>query len=163
MLRQLIKENFEVFGDVHPDREQLLLATFLLYHHLQGPASFWHPYIDVMNTSDLVCNWQDCEIDQFMDTELTMDAKLYKTEIETEWCQVKPVLDGNPDLFPGYTKELFLRMYNFACTRCFGWTLPSTMMVPLADFMNHAPVDTSYDVYSKQEHAVKQSVNSEKT
>ena len=116
-----------------------------------------------MNTSDLVCNWQDSEIEQFMDTELTMDAKLYKTEIETEWCQVKPVLEGYPDLFPGFTKELFLRMYNFACTRCFGWTLPSTMMVPLADFMNHAPVDTSYDVYSKQEHAVKQSVNSEKT
>ena len=56
-----------------------------------------------------------------------------------------------------------MRMYNFACTRCFGWTLPSTMMVPLADFMNHLPIDTSYDVYSKHEHKVKQSVNGEKT
>jgi len=45
-------------------------------------------------------------------------------------------------MFPGYTKELFEKMYNFACTRCFGWTLPSTMMVPLADFMNHLPLDT---------------------
>ena len=54
-------------------------------------------------------------------------------------------------------------MYNFACTRCFGWTLPSTMMVPLADFMNHLPIDTAYDVYSKQSHEVKQSVNGEKT
>ena len=61
------------------------------------------------------------------------------------------------------TKDLFVRMYNYACTRCFGWTLPSTMMVPLADFMNHLPIDTNYDVYSKNSHEVKQSVNGEKT
>ena len=53
----MIKDNFELFGDIHPDREQLLLATFLLYEHLKGSASFWKPYIDVMNVSDLVCNW----------------------------------------------------------------------------------------------------------
>ena len=39
-------------------------------------------------------------------------------------------------------------MYNLACTRCFGWT-PSTMMVPMADFMNHLPVDTSFDVFNR--------------
>lgn len=98
-----------------------------------------------------------------MDSELKMDAELYKSEIETEWIQIEPVLQRNPDMFPGYDKESFLRMYNYACTRCFGWTLPSTMMVPLADFMNHLPIDTSYDVYSKRSHEVKQSVNSEKT
>ena len=54
-------------------------------------------------------------------------------------------------------------MYNYACTRCFGWTLPDTMMVPFADFMNHLPVDTSYDVYSKHFHQAKLSVNSAKT
>ena len=99
-----------------------------------------------------------------MDTELQMDCELYKSEIETERASIAPVLIKYAnDLFPGYTKELFLRMYNYACTRCFGWTLPSTMMVPLADFMNHLPIDTSYDVYSKQSHEVKQSVNGEKT
>jgi len=44
--------------------------------------------------------------------------------------------------YPGVNKEVFEKMYNFACTRCFGWTLPSTMMVPLADFLNHHPSDT---------------------
>ena len=37
------------------------------------------------------------------------------------------------------------------------------MMVPLADFMNHLPIDTNYDVYSKNSHEVKQSINGEKT
>lgn len=73
------------------------------------------------------------------------------------------MLKKHPDLFPGYTREIFLQMYNYACTRCFGWTLPSTMMVPFADFMNHLPVDTSYDVYSKHSHEVMKSVNSQKT
>ena len=156
-LRQLLQENFDLFGDVHPDREQLALATFLLYHYLKGPnASFWYPYIDVMNESDLLCDWSSEEVAQFMDKELEMDAELYKSEIETEWAQIEPVLQRyESELFPGYTKELFLRMYNYACTRCFGWTLPSTMMVPLADFMNHLPIDTSYDVYSKASHEVK--------
>ena len=109
-----------------------------------------------MNESDLVCDWSPGEIAQFKDKELEMDAALYKSEIETEWASIEPVLARHAnDLFPGYTKEIFLRMYNFACTRCFGWTLPSTMMVPLADFMNHLPIDTSYDVYSKHEHKVK--------
>ena len=133
-----------------------MLATFLLYHYLKGEESFWHPYISVMNESDLVCDWSPDEIAQFKDKELEMDAALYKSEIETEWASIEPVLAQHAnDLFPGYTKEIFLRMYNFACTRCFGWTLPSTMMVPLADFMNHLPIDTSYDVYSKHEHKVK--------
>jgi len=37
------------------------------------------------------------------------------------------------------------------------------MMVPLADFMNHLPIDNDYNVYSKQSHEEKQSVNSAKT
>ena len=61
-LRQLISDNFDLFGDIHPDREQLLLATFLLYHYLQGEASFWHPYLAVMNESDLVCDWATEEV-----------------------------------------------------------------------------------------------------
>lgn len=56
-----------------------------------------------------------------------------------------------------------MRLYNYACTRCFGWTLPNTMMVPLADFMNHLPIDTSYNVYSKSCHEAKQSVAASRT
>ena len=93
-----------------------------------------------------------------------LDAELYKSEIDTEWTQMQPILEKyKTDLFPGYTKELFVKMYNYACTRCFGWTLPDTMMVPFADFLNHLPIDTNYDVYSKHFHEAKSSVNSAKT
>lgn len=39
-------------------------------------------------------------------------------------------------------------MYNFVCTRCFGWGLPSLMMVPLVDYLNHLPVDTIVSMYN---------------
>ena len=61
--RNLIKENLQLFGEgIHPDREQMLLATFLLYHLLKRESSFWKPYIDVMNDADLVCDWPEEEI-----------------------------------------------------------------------------------------------------
>ena len=44
-----------------------------------------HPYINVMNTADLVANWEQDEMSQFMDTELMMNCILYKSEIEAEW------------------------------------------------------------------------------
>jgi len=89
------------------------------------------------------------------DVELRMDAELYRSEIETEWSQIEKVMQRHAEMFNGYTRELFEKFYNYACTRCFGWTLPSTMMVPLADFMNHLPIDNEYNVYSKQSHEVK--------
>jgi len=37
-------------------------------------------------------------------------------------------------------------------TRCFGWSLPTTMLVPMADFMNHNPDGTtSYIVNTRFE------------
>ena len=38
VMNEIIRENLAIFGDtnpehIHPDREQLLLATFLLHHH----------------------------------------------------------------------------------------------------------------------------------
>ena len=59
-------ENQDLFGeDIHPDREQLILAMFLMMEHLKGGKSFWKPYIDVMNEADLVSYWDQDEIEQF--------------------------------------------------------------------------------------------------
>jgi len=95
-----------------------------------------------MNESDLVSFWKEEEVAKFQDIELINEAALYRRETELEWDQLKPIFEKYPETFPGVTKDVFFLMYNFACTRCFGWTLPATMMVPMADFVNHLPVDT---------------------
>jgi hypothetical protein len=79
-----------------------------------------------------------------------------------EWEQISKIIPLYPEVFPGgSSRELFMLMYNYACTRCFGWTLPSTMMVPLADFLNHHPCDTQYEIYQRELHTVKTSVDSQ--
>ncbi len=115
---------------------------------LLGPEkSFWWPYIDVMNESDLASFWKPEELARLGDFEAQKEAESYRDEVFFEWEQISKILPLYPELFTGADKDLFLRMYNFACTRCFGWTLPSTMMVPLADFLNHHPCDTQYEIY----------------
>ena len=64
-----------------------------------------------------------------------------------EWQTLEPLYEAEP-MFKGISRELWLKMYNLACTRCFGWTLPSTMMVPFADFLNHLPIDTQFEVFN---------------
>ena len=84
-LLPVIAENQHVFGKNHPDTEQLALATFLLYHFLKGKDSFWHPYLSVMNESDITAYWQSSEIEQLKDVEIITDTETYKNEIELEW------------------------------------------------------------------------------
>ena len=95
-----------------------------------------------MNESDLASFWTEEELSKLCDYELKKEAEVYRDEVLIEWQDISKILPLYPELFHGATRELFLRMYNYACTRCFGWTLPSTMMVPLADFLNHRPSDT---------------------
>jgi hypothetical protein len=120
----------------------LTLAVFLISEYLKGSESFWWPYIDVMNESDLVSFWKPEEVERLCDYELKKEAQVYREEVEYEWSELSKILPLYADTFKGATREIFMKMYNFACTRCFGWTLPSTMMVPLADFLNHQPCDT---------------------
>jgi len=95
-----------------------------------------------MNESDLASFWEPNELERLCDFELKKEALVYRDEVLSEWEEISKIVPLYPDLLGGTNKELFMRMYNFACTRCFGWTLPSTMMVPLADFLNHQPCDT---------------------
>lgn len=43
-------------------------------------------------------------------------------------------------------KTVFIRAFTSVVTRCFGWGLPKTMMVPFADCINHHNVDSTYEL-----------------
>jgi len=45
--------------------------------------------------------------------------------------------------------QLYSKAFINVVTRCFGWGLPTTTMVPYADFINHHNVDSSYEFISK--------------
>ena len=89
----------------HPDSDQLSLAIFLLVEYLKGPEkSFWWPYLDVMNESDLACFWTEQELATLGDYELKREAGTYRDEVMIEWDQISKILPLYPHLFNGATK-----------------------------------------------------------
>ena len=48
-----------------------------------------------------------------------------------------------------YTKKemelVFYRCFNLIVTRCFGWGLPKTSLIPFADCINHHNADSTYE------------------
>lgn len=50
-------------------------------------------------------------------------------------------------------KRVFYKAYNIVMTRCYGWSLPSTCLIPLADMCNHRDKQTSthYVVHRRYE------------
>lgn len=55
----------------------------------------------------------------------------------------------NPPYFNNITelhKDLYYWSFEFVMTRCFGWSMPTTSLVPLADMLNHSYDGTTYNI-----------------
>ena len=65
---------------------------------------------------------------------------------------MKEITDKYPNLFPEgkVTEELFYWSYEFAMTRGYGWSLPSTSMMPFADMFNHHNQCTTHYLVNKK-------------
>jgi hypothetical protein len=44
-----------------------MLATFILHELLKGEESFWFPYLEIINFSDIPMLWTADEIDELQD------------------------------------------------------------------------------------------------
>ena len=62
------------------------------------------------------------------------------------------ILLNYPKIFPkgSYNKNLFIWCFEFAMSRCFGWVLPGTFLIPLADCMNHNKRGVNYFLFNKK-------------
>ena len=49
-------------------------------------------------------------------------------------------------------EKIFYRCFNTIVTRCFGWGLPKTSLIPFADCINHHNVDSTYEFFCKELH-----------
>ena len=72
----------------------------------------------------------------------------------TTWSDMSMVLRLYPDVFrPGFvTEELFRHVEMSVCSRVFGYSIPCTAMIPMADMLNHSDIDVQYEVFIKQLH-----------
>lgn len=113
----------------------------MLYEYQQGTDSYWFPYLNLLPLDiEFFCNWPAEEIRATDDLELAEESFAYKRDIEKEWQDIKNVLIRYPELFSPelVDRSLFMRIFAQVCSRCFGWGLPTTAMIPMADNMNHS-------------------------
>jgi hypothetical protein len=123
---------------------------------LKGENSFWDPYFQVINTCDLPMTWSEEDLVEFQDVVLKTTLTNYRSDFEDEWLLVFDCAKKNSEFFTGIleksqkeTKAIFCKAFCSVVTRCFGWGLICTTMVPYADFINHHNVDSSYELISK--------------
>ncbi len=173
-IARVFLDNPKLFED-HRDGEYLGLMVFIIYEMLKGmrrartmlgDKSLWKPYFDVFPDADILAKWTPTELAELQDPELMTEALNYKEEVEEEWLEVKPVLEEYPGIFPmsKVTKKMFDFVYSNVVTRCFGWSLPCTMMVPIGDCLNHADIDASNEMINTelQESALREGNKDEK-
>ena len=100
--------------------------------------------------------WERSELKEFQDAVLISNIDNYRAEFEIEWqmfhkCMSKYKYDH---IIPGVSdpdnerelREHYITAYLTVITRCFGWGLPCTTLIPFADCINHHNVDSSYDM-----------------
>jgi len=91
----------------------------------------------------LPCFWDKKDIDALEDELLKVEIVDYQEEYEAEYEALKEVASLYPDIikFDKFTEKNFKLAFTITVTRCFGWSLPSTMVVPFADCANHFIID----------------------
>ena len=65
------------------------------------------------------------------------------------------ILENTPNVFKQgiFTKRIYNKLYGSVISRCFGYGVPYTCMVPFGDFMNHHDKDAnSYEVVNTKQH-----------
>lgn len=155
ILGPIIIDNPQCFlEDDCDDWEQLTLTLRIMYEMTFGKKSYWYPYLRMMPDVNFTSKWEPHEIEMAQDETLFEALSEYHAEIEETWQNFKEVLQKYPKVFgPKFVDEgLFMNIYAQVCTRCFGYGLDSTSMIPMADNLNHSSVDITYEVISTQFH-----------
>ena len=92
-------------------------------------------------------------IDATQDPALISQA-LKERESANDWRHFMSCLRSYPDVFEKRTinKSLILQFYGQICTRTFGSSLYTSMMVPMADNYNHANVNVCPYIFHRPSH-----------
>lgn len=108
-----------------------------------------------MGPSDSVILWSQQEIDTVNDPYLRTYAEDLLASYQPLYKEFDRIIQSNPKLFPRRVPyDEFMIIYGKVTTRCFGWGLPETMVVPFADFLNHND-DSIYHYMLKAEYEKK--------
>jgi len=129
-------------------RGDTLLTVYIMSELLKGEQSFYAPYLNILPDPGSIIQWTEEQLHQLEDPSLTFRSKTRGRMLRNTYERTFGSLHTRfPDAFPleQYTHELFLFAWFCVQARAFGRRLPWTALVPYADCLNHANVQTKYD------------------
>jgi hypothetical protein len=129
---------------------------FIIYEMTKKSKSFWYPYFRTMPDVEFSARWDQKDIEQFQDRDLPNLLIHYKMELKPVLGFFVQVLQKYPKIFPDHfmSRKLFLNVYGQVCTRCFGYSVPSTSMIPMADNFNHGCFETNQELICSKLHKI---------
>jgi len=82
------------------------------------------------------------------------EIKEYRKDYESEFEMMSKIVAENAEVIraENWNEEIFKKAFTCVVTRCFGWSMPSTMVVPVADNLNHFILDSSYELFHAKLH-----------
>ena len=169
-----IFENHDNLFKANEDRDFYILAVFLLFEFEKREHSFWFPYFNAVDPGELSCFWDEKRYLQALDDrECFEEIKHYGKSMDEMWVNIRKVIRVyTPDYFvlleedeaasgenKGINQQTFRRVAAFIATRCFGWGLPTTILAPIADSLNHSSKSSNHiDLINKRLHLAKNKI-----
>jgi len=144
-------EEEPMFWKGQDEYEQCILTLFLLWEFQKGESGFWWPYLDLLPDFEEL-PW---ELPGLQGDHLAHDARDFKKTYDDLRAKFQRVVDSNSHLFREHllSEALFRKLYGSVVTRCFGYGVPFTCMVPMGDNMNHHDkLGCSYEVINPRMH-----------
>ncbi|CAD8153535.1 unnamed protein product [Paramecium pentaurelia] len=137
------------------DAEFNILIFYLFNEKKKGEKSFYHPYVQAIQSNNTLIDWTKEELNYIEDPIILDEFAIVREDLKELWNQAKDIFNEFIQIF-GETrptdKEDFYWAAQSVMSRCFGWSLKSTSMIPIADFLNHSnKACTHYLVHSKIE------------
>lgn len=77
--------------------------------------------------------------------------------MDDDWEKMQKLVKIYPNYFEESkcTFEVFKRYSSLITTRCFGWGLPTSVLIPIADSFNHNPKSfCAIDIVNKRLHLI---------
>ncbi|KRX00204.1 Rubisco LSMT, substrate-binding domain [Pseudocohnilembus persalinus] len=139
---------------INEDAEFNILTLFLIREYIKGTDSFWYPYISSIGKSYTLYDWTKYDTEKTEDPEMIEESRYYADEIDQVYWQLGQVMKKFPQYFPPdqINRRIFVEFYQAIMTRCFGYSVPSTCLIPFADLLNHNNNSaTHYTVQTKYE------------
>ena len=87
----------------HPDiferrisGEHLKLIVFVCHEMTKGEGSFWHPYFQITEKTDMLMQWSMKDLEQLQDTALVDETLLEKAFLQEEYLVVIRMIQQYP-------------------------------------------------------------------